>query len=362
MLGGLTAALLLVGQSNTVGGLTGLLQVGEVSPVRPLIEAELGDVPLAEGTGHDGQIYYAIGLDLDGDEVAPYLDLPSYRYRRILFSAMAGGFGLLSGQELLIGMVVTVVMSTAIAAGSVAASARILGRSDWLALAVILNPGVWLSVRLLTADVVAVTLMSLGILGLLTRRRLGIVAFALSGLTKDPYLLTPLGLAVSRDRRRWLVALVPGLVLAGWTLWVAATIDSELSGVGNITLPLRGIVEAASNWAAFDASDWIYLIFALTSVLAALLVAALTKSWLRWSLLFWGLLGASTSSWVWDFGNNAARAFAPIAVLVALSARVERVPAQLGDASYGQPAETLSGDHVVDAPQERHEQVEQTGQ
>jgi hypothetical protein len=31
------------------------------------------------------------------------------------------------------------------------------------------------------------------------------------------------------------------------------------------------------------------------------------------------VLGVVSSDWVWDFGNNAARAFAPIVVLLALS-------------------------------------------
>ena len=80
-----------------MGGIEGLLQVGETSDVRPLIESQLGEVPLAPGSGHDGQIYYAIGLDLDGDEVGPLLDHAAYRYRRILYPLVASGFGLFDG-------------------------------------------------------------------------------------------------------------------------------------------------------------------------------------------------------------------------------------------------------------------------
>jgi hypothetical protein len=72
---GCAAALALVpGQANAVGGFAGLLQVGEESAVRPLIEEQLGDIPLAPHSGHDGQISYAIGIGLIGDEVPALFD------------------------------------------------------------------------------------------------------------------------------------------------------------------------------------------------------------------------------------------------------------------------------------------------
>ena len=60
-LGALTAGVLVWAQSGAVGGIEGLLQVGETSQLRPLIESELGQIPLAPGPGHDGQIFYGIG-------------------------------------------------------------------------------------------------------------------------------------------------------------------------------------------------------------------------------------------------------------------------------------------------------------
>lgn len=319
LIGALGALALVVAQASAVGGLKGLLQVGESSDLRAVIGDELDGLPLAPDSGHDGQIFYAIGLDLTGQEVPELLDHPGYRYRRILFPALASGFGVFEGEALLVGMVVTVIVSSAVAAGSVAATARLLSRSDWIALVVVLNPGVWLSVRLLTSDVLAIALMSLGILGFMKRPRLGIAAFTLSVLAKEPYLMTPAGLSISRDRRRWLFTIAPVVVLVAIAAWVGLTISSRVTGeTGNISLPFLGIVEASSAWGGLSIDDQGYLVFALASTAAALVLGLVHDNWLRWSILAWGVLGVCASAWVWRVGNNSARSVAPVMILVAL--------------------------------------------
>ncbi len=318
-LGAVVATLLLIGQANAVGGVTGLLHVGEVSQVRDRIESELGEVPLAANTGHDTQIYYAIGLDLRGLEVPDELDHGGYRYRRILFPAIASAFGLLDGQGLLIGMIAVTIVSTAVAAGATAAIASHFGRSDWFALAVVLNPGVWLSVRLVTADVLAMALMVAGLYIFVAGRRWGAIAmFALSGLSKDVYLATPGGMAISRQRRKWELFVVPALVLIAWMTVLTITMGEGFTGRGNLALPFMGMVESFRVWLVSETTDKLYLLFALFSVAAGIVYAIAVRSWLRWSILAWSLLAVVSSNWVWDLGNNAARAFAPIAVLIAL--------------------------------------------
>lgn len=319
IMGGLAATLLVVGQASSVGGYTGLLQVGENAAVRPLIESELGEIPLAPHSGHDGQISYAIGLDLLGREVPELLDHGAYRYRRILYPAAASLFGLLDGEALLAGMIVLSILSAAAAVGLQAAIATRFGRSDWLALAVLLNPGVWLSVRLLTSDTLAMAMMLLGLWWLVLGRRAAVVAFAMSGLAKDSYLTTAAGLTVSRDRRRWQLILIPAAVLAMWVGWLTVTMGEGYSSRGNLGLPFLGMIEASQIWPSFDPGELFYLIFALVSVAAGLAYSVLFRSWLRWPILVWSLLGVLSSDWVWDLGNNAARVFAPIAVLIALA-------------------------------------------
>lgn len=318
LIGGLTATLLVFAQASAVGGWTGLLQVGEVSRLAPLIEAEVGELPLAPNKGHDTQIYYAIAIDLNGEQMPELFDHGPYRYRRILYPAVASMFGLIDGTALLVSMIILTVVAAAASTGLVAAIATQRGMSDWLALAVLLNPGVWLSTRLLTADMMAMALMLVGLYLISAERKGAAYAFALSGLSKEVYLITPAALALSRDRRQWKLILIPLAALFAWMTWLTLDMGNAFTGRGNVGLPFVGMVEASSVWASYDAQEMFYLVFALLSVVLGLAHSVLTRGWLRRPILFWVILGVISSSWVWDLGNNAARVFAPILVLVAL--------------------------------------------
>ena len=80
-----------------------------------------------------------------------------------------------------------------------------------------------------------------------------------------------------------------------------------------------GIVDGSANWPDLDTEELVYLAFSLISVVAGIAVGISRSTWLRWPILGWTGLALISSNWVWDFGNNAARAFAPLAVLVVLS-------------------------------------------
>lgn len=323
LIGAVTAGILLIAQTMSVGGVTGLIQVGEESPLRTVIEEQLGEVPLTAGVGHDGQIFYAQGLDLVGDDIGQYFIDPAYRYRRILFPAASSLFGLLDGHALLVGMIVVVVLSAALASGSVAATATLIGRSELLGLSVILNPGVWLSVRLLTPEVMGTALMALGLLAYALRRTASHhVAFSLSALSKEAFILTPLGLGVSRNKKQWLVAVVPAAVLLAWTLWGQINIGGLEGEANNLEIPFVGIFEAVDWWHLGGWNNWFYLIFAFAVTAVALLLGLFRRGWLRWSLLGWAALAICASWYVWRIGNNPARVFGPMLVLIALHGRL----------------------------------------
>jgi hypothetical protein len=316
LIGLLMASFLCWAQVREVGGVAGLLQVGETSALRPLIEEQLGSVPLAEGPGHDGQIFYAIGLDLDGNEVGPLLDHASYRYRRILFPLLASGFGLLDGQALLWAQLSIGVISFAVACGLVAAMAARSSRTELLALTVLINPGLWLSMQLVTSDAFSLALMvgALWFAASRTSARDGL--FSLSVLAKDVSLATPVPLGM--QRRDWRMAVIPCVILIVWMTVLDLRFGDGFASRGNLTWPFRGLIDATGNWPELDGREWVFLSFALAS-LATGVVFSLRRSWLRWPLVAWTGLTVVSSNWVWDFGNNAARAFAPIVVLAALS-------------------------------------------
>jgi hypothetical protein len=284
-----------------------------------MIEEQLDDVPLASGPGHDGQIYYAMALDLDGDEVGPLLDHAAYRYRRILYPLLGSLFGLLEGMPLLIGLIGLNVIAFAVATGYMASMSARAGRSELMALVVLLNPGTWLSVQLLTSDILALALM-IGALELITRRATwsGGAVFGLSALAKDVFIATPVPLAVPNVRRRWPIAMVPIGALLAWMTLLTLMLGDGFAARGNLDWPIMGLVDASANWPVLDGKEILYLVVALAFVVVGVMFS-LRRSWLRWPIASWTLLALVSSNWVWDFGNNAVRAFAPIAILVALS-------------------------------------------
>lgn len=314
---GLVVGVFLVwAQIEAVGGLAGLLQVGERSGLRPLIEEQLGSMPLAGGRGHDGQSFYAIGLDLDGDVVGAHLDHAAYRYRRILFPLVASFFGVLDGWALLYASVGLGVAAMAVSTGVVASMATSAGKSEWLALVVVLNPGVWLSVQLVTSDALGLALMIVGLQQFLIRRDRSAVWFALSALAKDVFLATAVALGVRY--RAWRVLLLPAGALLAWMTFLTLQLGGGFSSRGNLTWPFLGILGASSNWPNLDRTELAYLVVAILTV-AVGVVFCFRDTWLRWPLVTWSALALISSHWIWNFGNNAVRAFAPILVLVALS-------------------------------------------
>ena len=132
------------------------------------------------------------------------------------------------------------------------------------------------------------------------------------------YLVTPAGLALSRDRRRWALLALPLVALLAWMTWLNVTMGQGFAARDNLALPFVGLVNASSNWPSLSGEDWFYLMFALISVAAGIALALIRRGWLMWPILGWSGLALISSNWVWDFGNNAARVFAPLVVLIAL--------------------------------------------
>ena len=165
LIGVVVALLLQWLQVRAVGGdWTGLVNTGRQSALRPLIEAELGPVSTVEQAGHDGQFSYLIAVDPLGRGEAPNLfDHGAYRYRRILLPALAGGFGLWDGEGALAGLIVWSAIGMGLATAAVADLGASFGTRPWVVAGVLANPGVWLSVQLLTPDVLALGLALTGV-------------------------------------------------------------------------------------------------------------------------------------------------------------------------------------------------------
>ncbi|HKZ30656.1 MAG TPA: hypothetical protein VJ482_13615 [Acidimicrobiia bacterium] len=325
--GVLVAGFALWSQLRTVDGeLAFVLRVGNESAARPLIEEELGPIPLTEGLGHDGQYSYLIARDPFGLNDLPDLaDDGAYRYRRALYGWLAGGFGLFSPRAVLVGLVAWTVIGFGAATAVTADVASLLGARSWAVLGVLGNLGLWLSVQLATADALAMALAMLAV-SLALRRRTGwaVLALAAATLTKDAYLLFAIGMAgwmFFEDRRRpaIAVALVPALPLALWIGWLSWQVGDGLSAKDNFSWPLVGLVESFSEWES--AGDLVQALVALAALVGALIVVVLTRYRLiAWLTIPWVVVAAASSVVVWGDGNNAVRAFAPLWLLAWLGA------------------------------------------
>jgi hypothetical protein len=336
VVGAFSISVLQFSQAQATGGIGGLIKVGADHPLAEAITSEVPGIPVAPGLGHDGQLYYAIGLDLTGNEIPAMMEpveSAAYRYRRIGYPALSSLFGLLDGSRLIWGMAVVNAASVGLAAAATAAIAQHFRRTPWAALAVVLNPGVWLSALLLTADNLALAVGLLAVLAFL-KRQVGwaTAALAVAVLTKEAALAFSLGLAgfawwSTRDRKTagWLIA-GSVLPLAAWLTIVHAGIGNLLASGAALGLPFDGLVTAAGVWG--DQSLQNNLFNGLTLAFMAVGAFGLFDRRLLWRWLIWPwiVIALVSSRFVWIFGNNSVRVFAPMIVLTVLALTDERFP------------------------------------
>jgi hypothetical protein len=201
--------------------------------------------------GYDGQFAYYIARD--PLHATPYLDVPAYRYQRILYPLLAWLLAL--GQEALLPYTLPLLNLAALAAGTWA-SERILrryGMSRWYALTYGLYAGQLMSVRLDLNEPLSYALVQLGILAAEKDRwPVGIALFALAALAKETALVFVGGyllfLLARRHWRRFLgMALGTGLLFLAWQAVLWAWLGSPGLGSGGAgatgweILPYRGL-------------------------------------------------------------------------------------------------------------------------
>ena len=316
------------------GNWRSLLHVGSKNPLLHTIEVDLGPVKTDDATGHDGQFYYLIARDPLGTGDTPRAlaefddNGARYRYRRILFPLLAGGFGQLGARATLFGMILWLAVAMGLATVAIADLSFQLHLRGGVVLVAAVNAGALVSLLLLTADVLALALALTGIaLALRSRTGWAVTALALAALTKEVYLLVPWAMAAwsGGERRRGpavALAVLPVLPIAAWSGWVAMSMPSAAAAVENVGMPLVGLVEAISTWVRQERNPVELSLAALvvvTFVAATVMLAVGRTSVLRWLIAPWVALGCVSTLEVWGKPNNAARVFAilwPLSVLL----------------------------------------------
>jgi hypothetical protein len=277
-------------------------------------------VTLTPGHGYDGQWYLGLAYDpllLDG--TASTFDMPRYRARRPLASQL--GWLLAAGQAPAIPAALLAVGLLASGLGC-AATGRLLaghGLSRWSGLAFAAVPGVAVGVMFGTAEPVALGLAALGLSLAVERRMLAAgPAFAAAGLTKETYLgfaaavagylLVASGGTLRARARQAAAVLLPGcLVLAGWWSYVAWRLPpnpTDSSGIRAFSVPFAGWVAAlraiAGGRYVPDAPvgpfGAVALVVSFGLLVAAVLLAARSRTILGWAGLLFGVYGLSVST------------------------------------------------------------------
>jgi len=181
----------------------------------------------AGSEGYDGQFAYYIALIPDPKVVDVYLDVPAYRYQRILLPGLA--WLLVLGQERLVGWSLLLVnlMGYALGLWAVMAYLRDLGKPPAYALGFGLWVGFIGGVALDLNEPLAYGLAAAAWLAL-SRRRFAVaaLAFSLAALAKETTLVfwAAAVLAIWLRQGRWLGArlwtLVPGVIWLGWQAYL----------------------------------------------------------------------------------------------------------------------------------------------
>lgn len=335
LLGSLAMAVIQYGHSHAVGGYAGLLRVGDESGLRPVIAAQIADLPARSGLGHDGQYYYLQGLDPFALHGPDFDMISSYRLRRVAYPAIASLGGVVQGHQLLIGMVVVAILSTGAATGFAAVLAEHFKQSPWLATSVVLNPGVIIPGLLLTADTLALAFGLGGLVAYLRGRLvLTVILLTAAALSKETAFLFSIGIAGyawTKENRGTSLRLLGGVgtLLAVWLSQIARVGGKPFESAGQLHLPFSGLAAASARWGDQSILDNAFLVLLLAGAIAGAIGLLRSDILWRWMTWPWIILSALATSAVWDLGNNAIRVFAPVITLTVLGMASGKTPTQL---------------------------------
>ncbi|MCB9423032.1 MAG: hypothetical protein H6667_24745 [Ardenticatenaceae bacterium] len=210
---------------------------------------------------YDGHFAYQIALR--GSQAAPFLDVPAYRYQRILYPLLSRILSL--GQAELVPWVLIAVNIAAVTLGTWAVEKLLVhfGTSHWYALIYGLYGGNFVALRTNLTEPLAYTLVALAILAWEKEHRWwAVAAFSLAALTKEVTLIFAVAYALYtlwQKDWRWTMALAAaGLPYASYQLILWAWLGSPGLGSGGAgatpfsPIPLGGWLSIINvNMAAF---------------------------------------------------------------------------------------------------------------
>lgn len=174
----------------------------------------------AGSAGYDGQFTYCIALD--PSFATSCLDVPAYRYQRILHPILARYVGLLDAIRIIQAMLAINVLMLAVGTLVMSTLSSEMGVSAWYALIYGLFGGLFFAVRVNTAEPLAYGLVLLAILaGQRERWWLNALLLGLAAFAKETILITTAGyLLYFAVQGRWKDAIRLGIVgVVPFVIW-----------------------------------------------------------------------------------------------------------------------------------------------
>jgi hypothetical protein len=225
---------------------SGPIRIGTLLPAERFWTEQIRVEP---GVGYDGQWFFYLAHDplLRAPDPASFLDLPAYRYARILYPALAWAVAL--GQPSALPWSLLAVNLFAVVGGSAACLdlLRQLRGSRWLVLAYAFSPPILIGVTAMLAEPTSFALVAAGLaLALRGRHRPAGVVLALAMLAREPSLLVPLGLGLYAlawlDWRRGAAYLMPLAAPIAWHGWIWLKLGAfpSAQSPANFGLPFGG--------------------------------------------------------------------------------------------------------------------------
>ena len=357
---------------------TGPIRIGDMLPAdRFWTEHTL----VQPGVGYDGQWFFYLAHDplLRAPNPETYLDLPAYRYARILYPALAWALAL--GQPAAVPWSLLAVNLLAVVVGTLAAIdiVRQLGANRWLAVGYAFSPPVLFGVAASLAEPAALALVAAGVaLALRGRHWPAGLAMTLAVLAREPSILVPFGFGLYAlallDWRRAAAYLAPLSVPILWHLSILLRLGALPSAQSptNFGVPFGGAYYRLGLLLGWHpsmlgeplpaANIWPEAVIILTS--AAIVVIGLIKVFERrdvfaWLLWLQAALALGTGPFVWadlySYGRVLGLLYFAFALcLLTNPRRAARFPARLTEWTIWIPALTKSldssGSAVTPAP------------
>lgn len=299
--------------------------------VRAYAEERFDEIVPAGNEGHDGKYFFIQASDpfyLNPDQHAHLLGRPTYRAQRMLYPTIAGGLGAFSPELTAWSMVVLNVLAVGVGTVVTSKVAVSVGLSPLLGLAFLVNPAVFVSSLIDTAEVFAMAFLMGAILMVLKRRPLAAaMLFTASVLSRETMLLSVMGWVVFElaHHRRWRwEMLLPFLSAGAWWLYLRTRIGHlapEVQDVRALGKPLQGFLASFDRWSsqAGQTDDFIIAILLASICVLFAYLAVTRRSLIPLMGAGFGVVALLMVDEVWLSYFDSSRALTPLITLFFLA-------------------------------------------